>query len=124
MEKAAGYKLLINNSAKHFNVNLKSKYIEFNQEWKSKLTENEILFCVRWAKVARRIGILNLTEIDRLTINWYKNKFGIISFNKFLSKITEPQLYNRLCFGLSYGNLTILKPSLWRRILNFLTRKK
>ena len=120
MIKIAGYKILENNSIPHFQVNLRQRYVEFNNAWKKLLTDNEILFCVRWARNATRLNTPNLTKIDEVTIKWYVSRFGKDEYNRFLLKITDTNLYHRLAFG---GMVNNSKRTLWQK-LGFLIRGK
>jgi len=123
IEKVHGYKILINNSRKMFAVNLEQRYIEFNHKFKEALSEQQILFCVRWARNAKRLGILNLTDIDIKTINWYKFKFGSLAFNQFLQVIHnfDVKMYNRLIFG-EFSETQ--KNKLWLKVKSFFAKKR
>lgn len=108
-----GYNIVINNSIPHFGVNTTERYIEFNQAWKEKLTEQEVLFCVRWAKVLQRKGNSDYVLIDTIVMKWYTDKFGKDAVNRFLLKITDKHLYNRLAFGSMVNNA---KKTRWQRL--------
>lgn len=119
VQKLFGVKILINNEIKHFRVSTKQRFIEFNQEWFDKLEQKEIEFCVKWAKIAQRIKGVNITEIDKKAVQWFVNKYSKADFKRFLTKISDKNLYHRL----SFSDFQI-KKSLWAKIKGFLIKNK
>jgi hypothetical protein len=124
MTKIHGFHIYNNDSIDCFQVSLKKRHIEFNPKWKALLTEQEIEFCVRWAKIGLRKRTVDISEIDLMAIKWYREKFGDESFNVFLSKITNKKLYNRLAFSDMKLRFAKQKPSLWQQVKNFFAKKK
>ncbi len=139
-KKIHGYKIVCNNLTKVFQVDLKGKTIFFNTNLLSNI---ELDFCVRWAKVARIKRTVNITEIDQAVIAWFQSKYGNEAFNCFLQKIEDVDTYHRLSFGQMKNNairasqniivkfflrlkrkLNNAKKTVWQKIKNFFAKKK
>jgi hypothetical protein len=120
-KKIHGYKIVCNNLTKVFQVNLKEKVIFFNITFFEKLTDIELNFCVRWAKVARLKRTVNITEIDQAVIAWFTGKYGNEAFNCFLQKIEDLDTYHRLSFGHMKNNAKLTR---WQKLKSFFAKKK
>lgn len=123
--KIHGWKIVVNNLTKTFEVSLSERIIFFNTNFYENLTPIEIEFCVRWAKVSSRKKTVVITEIDSAVIAWFIGKYSKDAFDCFLSKIGNIDIYNRLV----YGNMVLnAKTKLWKRIIKrlfpFLTKSK
>lgn len=112
IEKKHGFKIFNTDSIPDIRVNMKKREIEFNPGFRKSLTEQELEFFIRWAKIAYRKRTINVTEIDTLAVSWYENKYG--SFDQILLKLTNKRLYHRFA-TVCLINAT-KKKSIWSKI--------
>lgn len=119
--KIHGYKIVCNNLTKVFQIDLKGKTIFFNTNFYESLSDIDLNFCVRWAKVAKTKKTVNITEIDTVVIAWFVSKYGNEAFNCFLEKVKDLDTYHRLSFGHMKNNA---KKTLWQKLKIFFAKKK